>query len=344
MDTSVLREDDIKKRPVMAMLVLLLGCAALLFGMSASISLGAADIDFRTVWQAVLHPDLSQSSHQIIQDIRLPRAIASALVGAFLAVSGAVMQGLTRNPLAEPAIMGVTDGAAFAIAAAFAFFPGGSAISLMVWAFLGAGLGALLVFSTGSLAKGGLSPVKLALAGTAIGAMLRALSTALAIHFHVAQDISFWFAGGVAGTTWTGVHILVPVGVIGFVLALMIARSVTVLSFGEEVAKGLGQRIFLVKLVGVIVVLLLTGAAVSIAGSVGFLGLVVPHITRMVVGPDYRYIIPCSAVLGALLLVLADLGARMVNAPFETPVGAITALIGVPFFLYLVRREGKGLL
>lgn len=239
--------------------------------------------------------------------------------------------------------MGVTDGAAFAIAIAFAFFPHTSSFQLMLWSFAGAGLGASLVFGVGSMSRGGLTPVKLALAGAAVGAFLSAISSTIAIRFDVAQDISFWFAGGLAGTRWVSIQIIVPVAIIGLTLAFILARSVTVLSLGDEVAKGLGQRTRLIKILGTIVVLLLTGAAVSVAGSVGFVGLVIPHITRFLVGVDYRWIIPCSAILGALLLVLADIGARMVNPPFETPVGAITALVGVPFFLYLARRDGRGL-
>ena len=143
--------------------------------------------------------------------------------------------------------------------------------------------------------------------------------------------------------SWTNIRMILPVAVGGLLLAFVLSRSVTVLSLGEDVAKGLGQRILLIKILGIIVVLLLTGAGVAVAGAIGFIGLVIPHITRGLVGVDYRYIIPCSAVLGALLLVLADLAARLVNAPFETPVGAMTALIGVPFFLYLARRDGRKL-
>lgn len=253
------------------------------------------------------------------------------------------MQGMTRNPLASPSIMGITAGSAFMIAIAFAFYPETSYVGLMIWSFVGAGMAAAIVFTIGSFAKGGLSPVKLALAGTAVGALLSSISSAIAIRFHVAQDISFWYAGGVAGTKWISIQMIIPVAVIGLSLAFMLARSITVLSLGDDVAKGLGQRTVIVKVLGTLVVLLLTGAAVSVAGTVGFIGLVIPHITRFLVGVDYRWIIPCSAILGALLLVLADIGARMINPPFETPVGAITAMIGVPFFLYLARSERRGL-
>jgi iron complex transport system permease protein len=329
-------------RPWAAILVLSVGLGALVLGMAASISFGAAEIDLKTAWTGVFQYNPELTAHQIIQELRLPRALAAALVGAFLAISGAIMQGMTRNPLASPSIMGVTAGSAFMIAMAFAFFPSTSHVGLMLWSFIGAGLGVSLVFMIGSLSKSGLTPVKLALAGAAVSALLQALSSAIAIHFHVAQDIAFWYAGGVAGVRWLSIQLLLPIAVVGFILALILSRSITVLSLGDDVAKGLGQRTPLVKVLGTIVVLLLTGAAVSVAGTIGFIGLVIPHITRFLVGIDYRFVIPCSAVLGALLLVLADLGARMVNPPFETPVGAITAMIGVPFFLYLARREGRG--
>jgi len=332
-----------KSRPYIALFILFAGIVSLMFSLAMSIAFGAADIHLGAVWEGVFQFDSENTAHQIIQELRLPRALAAAFVGAFLAISGSIMQGMTRNPLASPEIMGISSGSAFMVAIAFAFFPGTSAFGLMAWSFAGAGLSAFIVFLIGSVSKGGLTPVKLALAGTAVGALLSSISSAIAIHFRVAQDISFWYAGGVAGTKWSSIHLLIPVAIICMLIALAISRSITVLSLGEEVAKGLGQQTLRVKVISTILVLLLTGAAVSVAGSIGFIGLVIPHITRFLVGVDYRWIIPCSAVLGALLLVLADLGARTINPPFEIPVGAITALIGVPFFLYLARREGRGL-
>ncbi|MGG3467611.1 iron ABC transporter permease [Neobacillus pocheonensis] len=324
-------------------IILLIGVLLILFSMGLSISYGAADIKLSTVWEAVSRFNPNVAPHQIIQEIRMPRAISAVLVGALLAVSGAVMQGLTRNPLASPSIMGVTDGAAFALVITLAFFPAATILSLTFSSLVGAGLGVILVFTIGAFSKGGLTPVKLALAGVAVGSMLNAISNAIALHFQVAKDMSFWYAGGLTSTNWGSVKILLIAGGLGLLLAMFISRSITILSLGEEVSKGLGQNTLLVKSLGVIVVLVLTGAAVSIAGAIGFIGLVIPHITRFIIGSDYRWIIPISAVLGGLLLVLADIAARMVNAPFETPVGAITAIIGVPFFLYLARRERRGL-
>ncbi|WP_113928775.1 iron ABC transporter permease [Bacillus sp. P14.5] len=337
------QDDEIKSRPITAALILIGGMILLVLGLGVSVSLGAADIKLLTVWEAIFHynPDLTQ--HQIIQELRIPRVLAAALVGAFLAMSGAIMQGMTRNPLASPSIMGVSQGAAFAIAIAFAFFPGMTSLGFMFSSFIGAAIAVGIVFGIGSLSPGGLTPVKLALAGTAVGAFLSSISSAIAIHFDVAQDMTFWFAGGVAGARWTSVELLIPVAIIGITGGLALARSITILSLGDDVAVGLGQKTAVIKTFGTIVVLLLTGAAVSVAGTIGFVGLVIPHITRALVGVDYRWIIPCSAVLGGLLLVVSDIAARMINPPFETPVGAITACIGVPFFLYLARREGREL-
>jgi iron complex transport system permease protein len=323
--------------------VLILGVILIVISMGLSIAYGAADIKLTTVWEAVTDFNPEHTSHQIIQEIRMPRAIAAVLVGALLATSGAVMQGLTRNPLASPSIMGVTDGAAFALVLTLAFFPTATILGLTFSSFVGAGVGVILVFMVGAFSKGGLTPVKLALAGVAVGSLLSALSTAIALHTQVAKNMSFWYAGGLTSTNWISVKILVLAAGIGLLLAMYISRSITILSLGEEVSKGLGQNTIIVKSLGVLVVLLLTGAAVSVAGAVGFIGLVIPHMTRFIIGSDYRWIIPISAVLGGLLLVLADLVAKMVNAPYETPVGAITAIIGVPFFLYLARGERRGL-
>lgn len=330
-------------RPKTAAAVILLGLALLIVTMCLSIIYGAADISISTVWQSILHYDPQSTQHQIIYRLRWPRAVAAALIGACLAVSGAIMQGMTRNALASPSIMGVTAGAGFMIAIGFALFPSASNVMLLFLAFLGAGLGIMLVFTIGALSKRGLTPIKLALAGSAVTALLSSISTGIALFFDIAKDISFWYAGGVAGVQWVSIKLLLPAAIIGIIIALFISRSITVLSLGEDVAAGLGQRTGVVKFLGTIAVLLLTGAAVAVGGTIGFVGLVIPHIVRFIVGPDYRLIIPCSAVIGALLLVISDVGARVVNPPFETPLGAITALIGVPFFLYLARREGRGL-
>lgn len=310
--------------------------------MLISLRFGAADLTWEVINEAVWNFDATETAHVILMDLRMPRVLAAAVVGASLAVSGVIMQALTLNPLASPSIMGVTSGSAFMIALGFALFPQLSHYELIIWSFTGAALGAGLVFSIGFFTKRGLTPVKLALAGAAVSALLQSLSTMIAIHFDVARDMSFWYAGGVAGVRMDSVTVIALVGIIGLLASLTLSRSLTILSLGEEMARGLGLKIGWIKLVSLLIVLVLTGAAVSIAGTVGFIGLVIPHMTKKVMGLDYRWVLPASALFGASLLVLADIGARVINPPYETPVGTLTALIGVPFFLLLARKEGRG--
>ncbi|AXI07851.1 ferrichrome ABC transporter permease [Oceanobacillus zhaokaii] len=315
---------------------------ALVGAIALSVSYGATKVPLETVWQAVFRFQPEIIAHQVVQELRLPRAIAAALIGAFLAVSGAIMQGMTRNPLASPSIMGVTDGAAFALVIILAFYPAVSNLGGTFASLIGAGIAVSIIFIIGSMSSGGLTPVKLALAGVAIGALIRSISSVISLHFQLEKEIGFWMAGGLDGANWNAVKLLTLFGIIGMLIALFISKSITVLSLGEDMATGLGQNNTLIKILGIFSVLILTGISVSIAGAVGFIGLIIPHIARFIMGKDYRWIIPSSAIFGALLLVLADLVSRLVNAPFETPVGAITSLIGVPFFLYLARNSGGG--
>ncbi|WP_138226911.1 FecCD family ABC transporter permease [Paenibacillus algicola] len=332
-----------ERSSVLRLGILLAGLSGLMLSVILSIRFGAADLTYSDVVDALFSFDPENSSHIIIRELRFPRALAAICVGAALAVSGAIMQGMTRNPLGDPSILGVTSGASFFIAIALAAAPAVTYTGLMSFSLAGAGLGAALVFGLTSLSRGGAAPVKLALAGSAITALLSSLSTAIGIRFNISKDISFWYAGSVSTVQPQHLYFALPFIAAGLLLALLLSRSLSILSLGEETAKGLGQKTALVKLGCTIAVLLLTGAAVAIVGIVGFIGLVVPHITRFLVGVDYRWIIPCSAALGSLLLIFADIIGRMVNAPFETPVGAVTAIIGVPFFLYLARREGRGI-
>jgi iron complex transport system permease protein len=334
---------NLRTRPWAATLILTAGTIALLFGMALAISFGAADIKLSVVWSAVFHfnPDLTQ--HQIIQELRMPRVLGGAMVGACFAVAGAIMQGMTRNPLADSGLLGLNAGSGFMLAICFAFFPGLPFMYMILYSFLGAALGAAIVYGIGSMAKGGLTPVRLVLAGAALSALLSALSEGIALYYRIGQDLAFWYAGGLAGTKWFQLKIMFPWIAAALLGSIALSRSITMLSLGEDVAKGLGQRIGLVKLAAAIIVLILAGAAVSVVGAVGFVGLIIPHLTRYMVGVDYRWIIPCSAVLGSLLVVFADLAARMINPPYETPVGALIAIIGVPFFLYLARKERREL-
>lgn len=334
---------NLRTRPLAASFILFGGIIALILGIAISVSFGAADIAFSTVWEAVFRFDPDLTQHQIIQELRLPRVVGGAMIGASFAVAGALMQGMTRNPMADSGLLGINAGAGFVLALCFAFIPGLPFMYLILYSFLGAAIGAGLVFGIGSLAKGGLTPVRLILAGAAVSALLVALSEGIALYFRIGQDIAFWYAGGVAGTKWMQIKYMFPWVAGAIIGSLILSRSITLLSLGEDVASGLGLRTRTVKLLGTIIVLILAGSAVSVVGSISFVGLIIPHVTRFLVGVDYRWIIPCSAVLGSLLVVFADLAARMINPPYETPIGALIALIGVPFFLYLARKERREL-
>ncbi|RKP47949.1 iron ABC transporter permease [Cohnella endophytica] len=340
----------IHSRPRTAILIIVGGLVALLLSVALSVSFGAADIRFATVWEAIFHHNQHQqltqhqiTQHQIILELRLPRVLGCALVGSSFAVAGAIMQGMTRNPLADSGLIGLNSGAGFALAVCFAFFPGLPYLYLILFSFAGAAISAALVFAMGSLAKGGLTPIRLVLAGVTLSALLTALSEGIALYFRIGQNLAFWYAGGVAGTRWLHLKIMSPWIAAALIGAIMLSRSITLLSLGEDVARGLGLRSGFVKLAGTIIVVILAGSAVSAVGAVSFIGLLVPHLARKLVGMDYRWIIPSSAVLGALFVILADLAARTVNSPTETPIGALIAIIGVPFFLYLANQERREL-
>ncbi len=330
------------RAPHPTVLILLVSLVVLVAAMFLSIGYGAAQLSWRMIVDALISFDSTNTEHLILMDLRIPRVLGAALIGAFLAVAGVIMQALTLNPLASPSIMGVTSGSAFMIAIAFALYPQSNYIQLILWSFAGAALGAGMVLMIGAFTKRGLTPVKLALAGAAVSALLQSLSTMIAIHFNVARDMSFWFAGGLAGVRMESVTAAAVLAGVGLLGAFLLSRSLTILSLGEEMAKGLGLRVGWIKGCSLIIVLLLTGAAVSIAGTVGYVGLIIPHMAKKMMGLDYRFVIPAAALFGAILLVVSDVAARVINAPYETPIGALTSLIGVPFFLYLARKEGRG--
>jgi iron complex transport system permease protein len=334
-------EKNKNSRGWVAGLIVTVGVGLLVLLMAFSITKGAAPIPIQTVWETFFHFDAENTRHLIVIDSRLPRVVASALVGAAFAVAGSIMQGMTRNPMADSGLLGLNAGAGFALSVCFAFFPSISYHQVILFSFLGAALGAGIVSGVASLRRGGPSPMRLVLAGAAVSALLTAISQGIALYFGVVQNIMFWTVGGVAGVNWQQIRIIAPWILGALVGAVVLSRSISLLSLGEEVAKGLGLNTSLINVLCSLVVLILAGASVAVVGAVGFVGLMVPHLTRFLVGVDYRLIIPSSAVLGAILVVLADLGARTLNPPFETPIGALIALVGVPFFLVLARRQRR---
>ncbi|MDY6011952.1 MAG: iron ABC transporter permease [Clostridium sp.] len=326
-------------------LFMILATIILIIGIGLSISMGAKEISIQTIVKSLFQSS-DDVNMTIVRDVRIPRALAAVLVGGFLGVSGAIMQGVTRNPIADPSIMGITQGATFAIAIALVLqkmMPNiiiGS-FGLIIFAFLGASISGVLVYLISSRVNKKVDPVKLALAGTALGTLLISLATAVAMYFNLSKELSFWISGGLVSAKWEGVKLLFVVGIIGVIAAIIMAPKITILSLGEEVAIGLGQKTNVIRAISIFIVIILTGASVSVAGNIVFVGLIVPQIVQGIVGSDYKYIIPGSLVLGGALLVYSDIIARMINPPYETPIGSLTALIGVPIFIYLVRKEKK---
>jgi iron complex transport system permease protein len=305
-----------------------------------SIMLGAAQLSPQTVLDALFEFNPESFDHLIIQTVRLPRVLAGALVGASLSVAGAVMQGLTRNPLADSGLLGINAGAAFAVVLAV-FLLGTPPLSVYaVFGFVGASIAAAIVYLLGSMGRGGATPLKLTLAGVILTSFITSLTTAILIFDQDTLDqIRFWTVGSLAGRETPLLLQTAPYMVVGMLGALLLARQITTISLGEDVARGLGQNTLWVKALAALLVVLLAGGAVSLAGPIGFVGLVIPHVTRFMVGVDYRWIIPYSAVLGAMFVTLGDMLARIILRPQELPVGVVMAVVGAPFFIVLARRK-----
>lgn len=320
-------------------LQLLLSLLVLAVTVTISLCIGAANTSIQDVYQAIVGQD-GGKHYAILREIRFPRIIAAIFVGSALAVAGAIMQGVTRNALADPGLLGLTAGANAALALTMAVIPNSSYYVLIFACFIGAGIGMIIVYSIGASTKGGFSPLKLVLAGAAVSALLQAVADGTGILFKIAKDVSMWTSGGLIGTTWQAL-IIVPVIVIGLAIAFIFSRQLTILSLNEEVAVGLGQKTAVIKGIMMFVVVILAGAAVALVGNLAFIGLMVPHIVRALVGTDYRFVLPMCALVGGWLMVAADFVARMVNAPYETPVVAVISIIGLPFFLLLVRKGGR---
>jgi len=319
---------------------LIAGILILIVTFLVALVFGAADITVKDVWLA-LTSKMSSEKISIIRDIRLPREVGAVFVGAALSVSGAIMQGMTRNPLAEPGLLGLTAGANAALAITIVFTPSTNYFGLMIACFIGAAAGALMVFGIGALQKGGFSPFRLVLAGAAVSAFLFAIAEGVGIYYKVSKDVSMWTAGGLIGTSWTQLQVIVPFILLGLLISLFLSKQLTILSLSDEVAVGLGQKTTQIKAALFIIIILLAGASVALVGNMAFIGLMVPHMVRPLVGTDYRLILPMSAIFGAAFMLLADTLGRTINSPFETPIAAIIAIMGLPFFLLIVHKGGK---
>ncbi|MEH1855770.1 MAG: iron ABC transporter permease [Nostoc sp.] len=320
-------------------LCIALALLVLLLGTFASLIYGAADIPFSSILTAFTTFDGS-TQHLIILTMRLPRLLTATLVGASLAVAGALMQGLTQNPLAEPGILGIESGAALAVVIVIFGFGISSSTLITFVALFGALVAALTVYFLGSLGPGGATPLNITVAGAALTAMLSSITAGvLILSDRALEEIRFWLAGSLAGRDFNLFLTVMPWMIVGLLTAFALGRQLNALSLGEAIAQSLGQQTARVKVIITITVVILAGSSVALAGPIGFIGLVMPHISRGIVGLDYRIVLPFSALLGASMLVWADLGARWILRPQEIPVGIIMSLLGTPFLLYLVRRR-----
>ncbi|AID00717.1 iron ABC transporter permease [Staphylococcus xylosus] len=303
-----------------------------------SILFGDAKIHLSTIFEAVFNYDSKNQQHNIISEIRIPRDIGAILVGVALGTSGAVIQGVTKNGLADPSLIGLNSGASFMLALTFAFYPTAPFLVMIFAGFIGALMGGFIVLMIGRSRSDGFNPMRIILAGAAVSALLTALSQGVALLFRLNQSLTFWSAGGVSGTTWNQLIWAAPFIIIALVIIISMSKQLTILNLGETLAKGLGQNVAFTRAISLILSMVLAGIAVAMVGQIAFVGLMVPHIVRYLVGTDYARVIPLTAVVGGLLLLVADTVARMLG---EAPVGAIISFIGVPYFLYLVKRGGR---
>jgi iron complex transport system permease protein len=317
----------------LAAVVVALVLAALL-----SIAVGARDVSAADVW-AALGGSTDTASAAAVSG-RIPRTILALLVGAALAVAGAVLQGATRNPLADPQILGINGGAALAVVVGIAFFGLTSGTGYIWTAMIGAAVAAAFVLAIGSLGRGGPTPLKLALAGAVTAVAFSSLLSAILLpRVDVMNVFRFWQVGGVGGATFESIGQALPFLAVGALVCVASASALNTLALGDELAAGLGERVRTARITAVVGAVILCGAATAVAGPIGFVGLIVPHMCRLMVGVDHRWLLPASALTGGVLLTVADVVGRVVARPQEIEVGIVTALIGAPFFIALVRRQ-----
>lgn len=314
----------------------------LLLAFLLHIAVGAKQLPLGTVIQAIFNFDPTVFDHAIVRNLRLPRAVLAVVVGASLSLAGALMQGVTRNPLADPALLGLTSGAAFAVVMATSVL-GLSSMAFLPWiAMLGALVAALTVYLIARLVPGGATPLSLTLAGAAISAFLGAVISVIhLLDQDTFENLRVWLTGGLAGRDLALLLYVGPPLALGLLGGVLLAPRVTLLAMGDEVAQGLGVKTGALKVQLLVVVVVLTACSVALAGPLGFIGLVIPHVVRLYVGSDYRWIVPYAALAGAIYLLGVDTIARIAIPPREISTGIITAMIGAPLFVHIVRRRTR---
>ncbi|MGP1403640.1 MAG: FecCD family ABC transporter permease [Catonella sp.] len=314
-------------------------CLALLSVIAMfSVSLGVKRIAFSKVMEVIFGNDLDSIEATIILQ-RIPRTVFGILAGGALGISGALMQSITRNPIADPSILGVNTGASLFVVAGIAFFNITAAYQYIWLAIIGAGLTAVFVYSVASMGKDGATPLKLALSGSAVSIVLGSLvSTIMLPNNRVMEAFRFWQVGSIGSATWENIALISPFLILGFIISMLISGYLNNLALGDEAATALGTNVVLTRSVGALASVLLCGAATALAGPIGFIGLIIPHIVRLVFGSEMSKMLPLSFIGSGILLLLSDILGRIIGSPGETEVGIVTAVLGAPIFIFAIRK------
>ncbi|AWK51742.1 iron ABC transporter permease [Clostridium beijerinckii] len=310
----------------------------LISGLILGISLGATQIGISEIWHSIFNYS-EKLELVLVRDVRIPRALCVLFTGGILGVTGAMIQGVTRNPIAEPSLLGVSQGATLVVAIFYAVGISINTTNVMIASLIGAIFSGIIVIGFISRKANNNSISKILLAGTAMSTFFISLTTISGLLSNQSQLIAFWVAGGFRNATWSDFKLAFVVGIAGLIIAILLSKKINILSLGDDVAISLGQNPQRIRLITLLVMIPMCAAAVAVGKNIGFVGLIVPQIVRKILGEDYRKNIPCSFLLGAVLLTYSDIAARMVYNPYETPIGIFTALIGVPFFIAIARKE-----
>ncbi len=322
-------------------IIFIVGAIFLFIISSLFLYIGSERISFIEIYDSIFHFNASNFSHIIIKDIRLPRLLADIIVGGSLAIAGAIMQCNTKNPMADTGIMGVNAGATFAIIFMMTFFPNLSRLERFGFSFLGALIATILIYSIAVMGRRGSTPERMILSGMAVSTLFSSITMAIILKNGAVIRMMKYMAGSSANTRWMDIKISIPFFLICVFLSLIIAKTLTLSNLGDEVSKGLGVNLFIGKLLSTLIVLFLSGISVIVIGPVGYVGLLIPYIVKLIVGLDYRYILPISCMYGAIFVTVVDLIARTIIRPREFPVGIIVAVVGVPFFIAVSTAKRK---
>lgn len=303
-----------------------------------SLAFGSKNIGISQAINALLNSDDTSFSALVVRE-RIPRTIFSIMAGASLGISGALMQSITRNPIADPSILGVNTGASLFVVIGIAFFNINSANEYIWIALVGAGITSIFVYTIASIGSGGMTPIKLALAGSATSAVLTSLVSVIILpRSEVIDAYRFWQVGSVSGATWESIHLMLPFLIIGLIISIISAPALDILALGDEVATGLGVNIGIIRIICAIAGVILCGATTAIAGPIGFVGLMIPHSIRLIFGSNLRGLVPMSAIGGAVILTISDVLGRVIGSPGELQVGIITAFLGAPILIIIARK------